>query len=202
MEFYEIDIPQPLQPSLILSVENRELGISAGLQDRVIQVYGGCVYMDFDRALMERQGHGLYEPIDTAMLPNLYIAYRTDLAEGSEIFHNNIRDRWIAGDPVVVDAMREFATYTEEVRSLLLAGRGPEISPWLDRNFDLRRTLYNIDPGNVEMVERARSVGASAKFAGSGGAIVGVYEDETMFERLLEVFQGTSTEVIKPELVG
>ena len=200
MEFFEIDIPQPIQPNLILSVENRELGISAGLQDRVIQVYGGCVYMDFDRTLMKQQGHGRYEPIETSLLPNLYIAYRTDLAEGSEVFHNNIRDRWIAGDPVVVEAMKTFASYAEEVRDLLLAGRGAEISPWLDRNFDLRRTLYQIDPGNVDMVERARSVGASAKFAGSGGAIVGVYEDEAMYQRLVEVFRGTSTEVIKPEL--
>lgn len=40
-----------------------ELGINAGLQDRVIQIYNGCVYMDFDRELMERQGHGAYEYI-------------------------------------------------------------------------------------------------------------------------------------------
>jgi hypothetical protein len=35
-----------------------ELGITAGLQDRVIQVYGGLVYMDFERGLVERHGHG------------------------------------------------------------------------------------------------------------------------------------------------
>ena len=38
MEFYGIVIPKVVQPSLILSVENDELGITAGLQDRVIQV--------------------------------------------------------------------------------------------------------------------------------------------------------------------
>lgn len=32
----------------------------AGLQDRVLQVYQGCVYMDFDKALLEKDGHGLY----------------------------------------------------------------------------------------------------------------------------------------------
>ena len=49
MEFYEVEIPLEVQPSLVLSVERDELGIAAGLQDRVIQVYEGLVYMDFDR---------------------------------------------------------------------------------------------------------------------------------------------------------
>ena len=49
MRFYDVDIPKHLLPTLILSVEKEELGISAGLQDRVIQTYEGIVYMDFDR---------------------------------------------------------------------------------------------------------------------------------------------------------
>ena len=32
------DMPKPLQPQFILDVENKELGINAGLQDRVVQV--------------------------------------------------------------------------------------------------------------------------------------------------------------------
>jgi galactokinase/mevalonate kinase-like predicted kinase len=34
---------------VILNIEKEELGISAGLQDRVIQTYGGLVHMDFTR---------------------------------------------------------------------------------------------------------------------------------------------------------
>jgi len=34
------------------------------------------------------------------------------------------------------------------------------------------------------MVMTARSAGASAKFAGSGGAIVGTFEDAAQFDRL------------------
>lgn len=43
-------------------METRELGINAGLQDRVIQAYGGLVYMDFSKENMTR-GHGQYEPL-------------------------------------------------------------------------------------------------------------------------------------------
>ncbi len=64
MEHYEVEIPQEIQPNVILSVETEELGISAGLQDRVVQVYENCVFMDFDEAHMKEHGHGRYEEID------------------------------------------------------------------------------------------------------------------------------------------
>lgn len=41
------------------------------------------MYMDFNRELMQRQGHGCYEELDPALLPPLYVAYRSDLAEGT-----------------------------------------------------------------------------------------------------------------------
>ena len=90
-KFYNVTIPKPVEPNLILSVEKDELGISAGLQDRVIQVYGGMVYMDFNKELMERQGYGYYESMDPALLPPVYVAYDTQVSKCSAVFHNNIR---------------------------------------------------------------------------------------------------------------
>ncbi len=198
MDFYEITVPREEQPNLILSVENKELGISAGLQDRVVQVYEDCVFMDFDRTLMESRGYGRYERVSPDLLPHLFIAYRADAAEGSEVFHNNIRERWLMNDPEVVEAMNQFAQYAQEARNLLIAGRGQEIGPWLDKNFDLRRSIYAIDPLDVDMVDRARAAGAHAKFAGSGGAIVGSYEDDAGFARLEKAFEDTPVVVFKP----
>src|SRR5579883_207489 len=56
MEFYGVTIPQEVQPSLVRAVETEDLGITAGLQDRVIQVYEGLVYMDFSRERMRERG--------------------------------------------------------------------------------------------------------------------------------------------------
>src|SRR4029450_9317901 len=47
MEHYEGEVPLGGEPGFVLSVEREELGITAGLQDRVIQVYEGLVSMDF-----------------------------------------------------------------------------------------------------------------------------------------------------------
>lgn len=200
MKFYGVSIPKPLQPGLILSVETSELGIPAGLQDRVIQVYEGVVYMDFDRALFERQGHGQYEELDPGLLPPLYIAYRTDLAEGTEVFHTDIRQRFNRGDPAVGDAMKYWADLAVQVRDCLLNRQLDRIPALLDRNFDKRRELYPISEGNLRMIEAARSVGASAKFTGSGGAIVGTYGDDAMFEALVAKLEPMGIKVFKPEI--
>jgi glucuronokinase len=62
-------------PQVILNVEKVELGISAGLQDRVIQTYGGLVHMDFSGAAATCAGVCPYTPLDTALLPEMYLAY-------------------------------------------------------------------------------------------------------------------------------
>jgi glucuronokinase len=51
------------------------------------------------------------------------------------------------------------------------------------------------------MIEAARDVGASAKFTGSGGAIVGTYEDEAMFQRLKQALEPLGVAVIKPQIL-
>jgi glucuronokinase len=200
-QFYGVEIPKHLVPSLVLSVENDELGIPAGLQDRVIQTYEGVVFMDFNRGHVEKQGYGIYEELDPALLPPVYVAYTTNLSEGTEVFHNDIRGRWNRGERDVVSAMYHWAGLAQRVRDMIVAGDGSKIGPLLNENFDLRRRLYKISAGNIDMVETARSVGASAKFTGSGGAIVGTYEGEGMFEELKAALVPKGYAVLKPQIL-
>jgi glucuronokinase len=69
----------------------------------------------------------------------------------------------------------------------------------IDANFDKRASLYNVGDGNRDMVATARRTGACANFAGSGGAIVGLFEDEAMFRRLEDAFAIKGIRVIKPD---
>lgn len=208
MEFYGVTIPKPLQPDLILSVERDELGIPAGLQDRVAQVYQGLVYMDFDPEFQRQHGHGRYEELDPRFLPPLYIAYRRDLAEGTEVLHGNLRERFNRGEPAVLAAMTFWAALADQVRERLLSGEGASIGPLLDANFDRRREVCTdargrcaISEGNLRLVAAARSCGASAKFTGSGGAIVGTYPDEATYARLRQTLGALDIEVLKPTIL-
>jgi glucuronokinase len=204
MEFYEIAIPLPAQPMFVLSVEKEELGINAGLQDRVIQVYEGLVSMDFGvqrEELVDGFKAYAYERLDPALLPPLYLAYSTLLSEPTEIFHNDIRGRYDRGDKAVVEAMREFARLAAEARAALLARDVPRLAALMDANFDLRRTIYALPAWQLQMIEVARASGASAKFAGSGGAIVGICTDEAMFEALRTRLGEIGSHVVRPRVM-
>ncbi len=200
--FYGVTIPGPELANLVLSVETQELGIGAGLQDRVAQVYEGMVHMDFDRDHMERHGHGIYTQLAPDRLKRLYIAYNPGFAEGTEVVHNNLRYRWENGDEKVHAAMKEFARLTDAFRAALDRGDEAEMNRIIDANFDLRRGIMNLNRRHVEMVEAARSTGASAKYTGSGGAVIGIYRDGQTLERLRDVLGALGATVLTPVIAG
>jgi len=200
MRFYGVEIPDTLLPSLALAAEAEELKIPAGLQDRVIQAYEGIVYMDFARKLLEAQGHGYYEPLPRRCLPPLFVAYRAELAEGSEVVHSGLRLRFERGERPVVQAMKQFARLAERGREALLAGDAEALAELIDANFDLRRSICPLNPRQVEMVEAARRLGAPCKFAGSGGAVVGLYRSEKQYARLRETYARLGCKIVKPRV--
>ena len=199
MGFYSVSIPRHLLANLVWTVENHELGIPCGLQDRVAQAYQGMVYMDFNRKLMESRGYGEYTQLDASLLPPLYVAYREDLSEGTEVFHNDLRARWNAGEKDVVDAMGYWADLTVAFREAMQAGDRASMHKLMNANFDKRASLYDVGDGNRDMVATARSVGASANFAGSGGAIVGIFDDEEVFQKLQAAFAPKCIRVLRLE---
>lgn len=200
--FYEVYIEPAIFANLVLSVETNELGISAGLQDRVAQAYETPVFMDFDRDLMESRGYGKYEKLDSKKFPPFYIAFRKSLSQGTEIIHNNLKARFDIGDPKVLQAMLRWGQITEEFRAALDKNDRQTMHDLINENFDLRRKTVRITKGNIEMAELARSVGASAKFTGSGGAIIGTYKDEFMYNELHNLMSKNEIEVIKPNIVN
>jgi len=205
MEFYGVEIPREVQPSLALAVETDELGIAAGLQDRVIQVYEGLVYMDFHRERMHQQhglSCGLYEPLDPTLLPPLYLAYSTERSEPTEHYHSDLRARYAQGEPAVVRAMERLAELTVEAREAILARDAGRLGKLIDANFDLRRSISRLPSGQIEMIERARRSGASAGFPGSGGAIVGTCPDEATFQRLRAELEPIRCRVIRPQVLN
>jgi glucuronokinase len=134
------------------------------------------------------------------MLPTFYLAYHDALSEPTEVFHNDIRGRYNRGEEKVVRAMEHFAELAVQGREALLRGDVIRFGQLMDDNFNTRRSIYNLPPWQVEMVETARACGASAKFSGSGGAIIGIYQGEQMFAALSRSLGALGSRVIKPEL--
>ncbi|KAK6153102.1 hypothetical protein DH2020_012741 [Rehmannia glutinosa] len=175
LDFYQVRhlIKVENRPNLILDAE-KELGIVAGLQDRVAQVYGGLVYMDFNKKHMDDMGHGEYIPMDVGLLPPLYLIYAENPSDSGKV-HSTVRQRWLNGDKFIISSMEEVANIALEGRMALIEKDYAKLASLMNRNFDLRRQMFGeeaLGALNIEMVEVARRVGAASKFTGSGGAVV------------------------------
>ena len=154
---------------LALSVERGELGIAAGLQDRVVQAYGGIVYMDLSGKRPR------YQPMDSALLPRFGVAYLTQQTgmEESGRVHATVRSRWEMGDPEVSRVMREVASLADRGRAALKQRDYGELGRLMNRNFDLRRGLFGdqaLGEHTIALVEIARELGFPSKLPGSSGA--------------------------------
>lgn len=198
MEFYKVEIPVEILPSLILDAELKELGINAGLMDRVIQVYEGCMFMDLDEKVIQEKGSGIYERLDTTLLPNLYVAYKPSLGKVSGQVLDDIRIGYEKDDRLVLDTLDRLAGLADRGKHALLQGNFKLFHELMNENFDLRSKIMKIGESNFEMVQAVRQCGASAKFAGSGGSLIGMYEDDDMFSRLKVELEKLQAVVIQP----
>lgn len=198
MKFYEVDIPMEILPSLILDAELEELGINAGFMDRVIQIYEGCVYMNLNQEIIKEKGHGIYERLDPKLLPDLYLAYKPALGKVSGRVLNDIRIGYEKGNRFVINILNRIAEIAETGKQALLQGNTEQFHDLMNENFDLRSKIMKISEGNFELIRTARQCGASAKFAGSGGSIIGMYKGEEMFSHLVGELEKLKAKVIKP----
>lgn len=180
-EFTGIEIPLPVLPSVALRVETEQLGINAGLQDRVIQSYGGLVAMNFGEMSTDARfgvSHGEYRPVDPDSLPSLFLAYSTLAAEPSNDYHRVLRQRYDAGDGAIRETLRSLAALVVEGEAALRWGNGRRVGELMAENMRLRTLLGPIPKAQLALIEAADECEAPATFAGSGGAVVGAYDDD------------------------
>jgi len=207
VEFYGLTMTPAALATLAWRVETKELGIPAGLMDRVVQAYDGLVSMDFAPATASRDSQSAdhptaddagYEVLPDGLLPPLYLAYTDEFGEPTEVTHGELRCRYEARDRDVLAGLRELAELADQGRDALIAGDHATFARLVDRNFDIRRRICRIHPAHLRMVEVARSAGATAKFCGSGGAIVGTFPDTVALGRLTSALQFLGCQVIVP----
>jgi glucuronokinase len=193
-ELHGVELPPDDLAALALAVEVEDMGIAAGLQDRVVQAYGGLVLMDFAPGA----SGGRHERLDAALLPPLVIAWRDDAAATSGDVHDSLRERHRRGDALVAETMAKLGEAAREAHDALVAGQLERFGCFVDRTFDLRRRMLELDPRCIEMVELARASGASANYTGSGGAIVAVCWDDRHREAVAEALRSADCEVALP----
>lgn len=170
----DLNIKKEDFPLLILNIEKIELNISAGLQDRVIQTYGGLVHMDFTGE------KNIYTEVDVNLLPCLYLVYNTNAGGDSGQVHSTVKDRWQLKDPELVAGMQQLGMYADETKACLESRNYKQIAELINLNFATRRKLYGdavVGLANIRIAEEGQAHGLALKFTGSGGAFIGLRSD-------------------------
>ncbi len=192
--WFEEDFGPQRLAELALAAEVEDLGIQAGPMDRVIQAFEGVLFMDFTGPGGERT------PLDPSLLPALYVAWdpRTGLDSGR--VHSEVRARWLAGDAQVRDAMEIFAGLADEGRECLERGDVERLCALVDRNFDTRASIYTLGRADHEMVALGRDHGAAAKLCGSGGSVLGVLPDASVWPKLERAYAEAGYRALRPQV--
>jgi glucuronokinase len=170
-ELWSVALDPMAMAQLALAIEVDDLGIAAGLQDRIAQTHGGLTFMDFGADPPAARA------LDRDLLPPLLVAWRADSSGHSGEVHAPLRDRHADGEPLVLSSMEVLTRAAHDAAAAIAAGDHATLCASVDASFDARRAMLTLDPRHVEMIERARDAGAAANYAGSGGAIVAVCAD-------------------------
>jgi len=172
MAWFELAIAPETLAELALLAEREELSIAAGAMDRVAQAYRGLLLMD----LREPRGPNSYRRLDPALLPPLLMAWNPRGGTSSGRPHGDLRARWLSGDPDVLAAIERFRELVDQGVACL-EGRDDEgLRGLVDRNFELRTSIFTVSQDDREAARLMRSHGAAAKLCGSGGALLALPE--------------------------
>jgi len=190
-QFCSVGISREEVATLSLSVETTQLGIAAALIDRAVQAYDAPVLED---ASGPKSVISLLKDI---AIPKLFVAWCNRLAgESGKTMHNTMRQRWERGDSEVIHVVKALATCAEDGVKALQNRDFDTLGQLMTKNFRLRKQIYYIPPAMEDMVKVGEIIGSHVKFAGSGGAVVGTYEDDPMLQRLRDTYGGIGCSVV------
>jgi glucuronokinase len=167
-----------------LACEADELGITAGPMDRVIQAYEGLVYMDFTKP----RSAASYRRLDAGRLPPLFVAWDRSGGAPSRKLHGDVRARYLRGDTEVRQAMAALPELADRGLRCLETGDFAVLRELIDRNFEIRASVYPLPDADRRLVRIARDAGAAAKLCGSGGAVIGALADDARWPALASAF--------------
>ena len=193
---FGVDLDPEALALLAQEAETEELGLVAGPQDRVLQAHRGLLAMDFSGS------KPVVQALKPDLLPPLLLAWDQEPGQSSGDVHAGVLARWEAGDELVREVMRELPDLVEEGVAALQGGDHSRLVALMDRNFELRRSIFDITPRDQELVALGRDYGAGAKLCGSGGSVVFTHTDPAALSRLSQALGQAGWSGMFPQVAG
>lgn len=173
---------------LALAVERERLGVEAGLQDRLVQSVGEPVSMEFDPVG--------FAVLDVPTRLPMFVAWSDGGSETSDTVHRSLRRRFDAGDVHVRTSMTGLADQARSAAAAIERGDLPALAATINRTFEIRALMIDIDPVTLALAEVGRRAGAAVNTPGSGGSVVGLAPTHGHVERVVEAFEAAGYEAL------
>jgi len=174
-------------------LELNRMGVVGGYQDAYMVTFGGLNYMEFrDKEYYRAVDEELFatvEPLAAHLNHIPFIVAHTGVQRVSGTVHKPLRERWLDGEPTVVESYRRIAVLGRQGKRALLLGDWETLGRLMNENHAIQRDLGGSGAQNERLIQAALEAGAlSAKLAGAGhgGTIIALHpQPESLEEPLL-----------------
>jgi galactokinase/mevalonate kinase-like predicted kinase len=172
-------------------IEFNLMNCVCGFQDQYMAVFGGFRYLDFrdKEPLTEREPvFATVENLEPLVGDLPLVLASTGVRRHSGQVHHGFRERWIAGEPTVIEGYLRAARLAREAKQAILAEDWEGVGALMNENHAIQRDLGGSGEVNERLIAVALEAGAwGAKLAGAGkgGTIIAVHEDPAFLERKL-----------------
>jgi galactokinase/mevalonate kinase-like predicted kinase len=174
-------------------IELNYMDIQCGYQDQYMSVFGGLNYMDFRTKEIYRELHeevfATVEPLAGYVEKLPFVLVHTGVQRISGSVLRPVRERWLDGDPEVVEGYREIAELARLGKKALIDGDWESLGELMNRNHEIQKALGASGKVNdmfIDMALAHGALGAKLAGAGGGGTILALHPEP---DKMIEAFK-------------
>jgi galactokinase/mevalonate kinase-like predicted kinase len=176
------------------------LKIVCGYQDAYMCTFGSLRFLDFrgkeNYLSLDREPLGIVEDL-APFAPSLPIVLaHTGVQRISGSVHKPVRDRWLEGDPLIVNGVLRIAHIARMAKNALFNGDWDLLGEAMTENHEIVRSFGSSSEVNEKIIRIALDSGAiAAKLAGAGngGTIIALHPEP---EKMAQSFRDAGIEKI------
>src|SRR5947199_2955023 len=164
--------------------------------------FGGLNRMDFRDKEPAARGEPVYasvEPLQSVVAELPLVLANTGVQRHSGSVHKGVRERWLEGEPAVVNGYQRIARLAREAKKAILVGDWDSLGAAMNENHAIQRDLGGSGDANEALIGaalRAGALGAKLAGAGKGGTIIALHPDPDHLARALE--RAGAARVLRP----
>jgi len=180
-------------------LEREALGHTGSLAAAYVAAFGGLCFLEFHGRGGPNCSGKVYGSVEqlSPLVPRLPLAVaHMGAGRPARDAVAGLRERWLAGDAVVVEAYTIINQLAQEGKKALLDGDWATLGRLMSENAIIQSNLTAVDPASEELVEvalRAGALGVRPLGAGECGSVVALHPQP---EEVVRVWESAGAEII------